>query len=90
LQDLKEKGTIEVKWIAIDDNSMELFTKNLQGPLLKKHSRTYCRNDEYMRGESKRQDDTPKGRVSQVAKPGHGWSAIWHLGNADLPIAAYE
>jgi hypothetical protein len=49
LRDLKEEGIIEVKWIAGDDNSADLFTKNLQGPLFEKHTKTYCGDDEYMK-----------------------------------------
>jgi hypothetical protein len=66
LRDLKEEGIIEVKWIARDNNSADLFTKNLQGPLFEKHTKMYCGplfekhtkmyygNDEYMRDESKK------------------------------------
>ena len=49
LRDLKEEGVVEVKWISGDNNSADLFTKNLQGPLFEKHVRTYCGEDEYMR-----------------------------------------
>jgi hypothetical protein len=49
LRDLKEEGVILVKWIAGDDNSADLFTKNLAGPLFEKHARAYCGDDEYMR-----------------------------------------
>lgn len=49
LRDLKEEGLIEVRWISGDENSADLFTKNLQGPLFEKHVRVYCGKDEYMR-----------------------------------------
>jgi hypothetical protein len=52
LRDLKEEGSIEVKCIAGDDNSADLFIKNLQGPLFEKHTtRAYCGNDEYMKAK---------------------------------------
>jgi hypothetical protein len=42
LRDLKEDGIIWSKWIPGDSNSSDLFTKNLGGPLFKKHLSTYC------------------------------------------------
>jgi hypothetical protein len=35
LRGLKEEGIVEVRWIPGDDNSADLFTKNLAGPLLR-------------------------------------------------------
>jgi hypothetical protein len=49
LRDLKEEGIITVKWISGDENSADLFTKNLQGPLFEKHTKVYCGDDEYVR-----------------------------------------
>ncbi len=49
MQDLKEEGAAEVKWIAGDDNSADLITKNLAGPLFEKHARTHCGNNEHMK-----------------------------------------
>jgi hypothetical protein len=49
LRDLKEEGIILVKWIAGDENSADLFTKNLPGPLFEYHAKKYCGDDEYMR-----------------------------------------
>jgi hypothetical protein len=49
LQDLKEEGAVEVKWIAGDDNSANLITKNLAGPLFEKHARTHCGDNEHMK-----------------------------------------
>ncbi len=42
LRDLKEENIIITKWIAGDDNSSDMFTKNLGGPLFEKHLATYC------------------------------------------------
>jgi hypothetical protein len=51
LRDLKEEGIILVKWIARDENSANLFTKNLPGPLFEYHAKTYCGGDEYMHAQ---------------------------------------
>ncbi len=51
MRDLKEEGVIEGKWIAGDDNSADLFNKNLAGPLFQKHARIYCGDDEHMKDE---------------------------------------
>lgn len=48
LRDLREDGLIEVKWIASGDNSSDILTKNLAGPLFEKHAKTYVGIDEYM------------------------------------------
>ena len=53
LRDLNEEGVIEVKWIAGDDDSADLFTKNLAGPLFEKHARIYCGDDECMKDEQR-------------------------------------
>ena len=37
LQDLKEQGIIMTEWIPGEENPSDLFTKNLGGPLFKKH-----------------------------------------------------
>jgi hypothetical protein len=47
LRDMKEDGVIRVRW-TINENSSDLFTKNLAGPLFEKHSSIYCAIDEYM------------------------------------------
>jgi hypothetical protein len=39
LRDLKEEGTVFVEWISGDENSADLFTKNLQGPLFEYHAK---------------------------------------------------
>jgi hypothetical protein len=37
LRELKETGTIEVKWIKSEDNVADILTKNLPANLYKKH-----------------------------------------------------
>jgi hypothetical protein len=41
LRELKEDGVLKVIWIPTDNNSADMFTKNLQGPLFAKHSKDY-------------------------------------------------
>jgi hypothetical protein len=41
LRELKEQGLLRVEWIPTDENSSDLFTKNLPGPLFNKHSSDY-------------------------------------------------
>ena len=45
LREMKEQGLIEVVWIPSDENCADLFTKNLPGPLHKKHSQRFCRDE---------------------------------------------
>jgi hypothetical protein len=42
---LKEENVIIAKWISGDNNSSDLFTKNLGGPLFEKHLTMYCGKD---------------------------------------------
>jgi hypothetical protein len=53
LRELNEEGVIELFWIPTEDNSADIFTKNLPGPAFEKHSAVYCGEDEYMRREKK-------------------------------------
>jgi hypothetical protein len=48
LRELEEEQILTVKWIATEDNSADLFTKNLSGPIFEKHVAVYCGYDEYM------------------------------------------
>ena len=41
LRELKEQGIIKVEWIATGENSADVFTKNLQGPLFERHASVY-------------------------------------------------
>jgi hypothetical protein len=50
LRELKEEGVLRVEWISTDDNSVDMYTKNLSGPLHEKHARAFVGEDEYMRG----------------------------------------
>jgi hypothetical protein len=48
LRELNEEGVIELYWILTEDNSADLFTKNLSGLIFEKHAAVYCGIDEYM------------------------------------------
>ncbi len=41
VRELKEAGILKVEWKAGEDNSSDMFTKNLQGPDFKRHSKRY-------------------------------------------------
>ena len=47
LRELKEEGTLIVKWISNEFMSSDIFTKNLGGKDFKKHATTYVGDDEY-------------------------------------------
>jgi len=47
LRELEEEQVLTLKWIPTDDNSADLFTKNLPGPAFAKHTAVYCGVDEY-------------------------------------------
>jgi hypothetical protein len=48
LRELKEQeGLIVVKWLASEDNTSDMFTKNLGGRPFMTHTLTTCGNDEY-------------------------------------------
>ena len=49
LRELNEEGIITVKWIPTEENSADIFTKNLNGPAFEKHASAYIGNDEYMK-----------------------------------------
>ena len=52
LCELKEEGVIKVVWISGTENTADLFTKNLHGPLFNKHTKIVCGDDEYNNHES--------------------------------------
>ena len=56
LRELKEEGTLIVRWIPEAQNSSDMFTKNLGGTKFEKFSKTYVGEDKYMtsQGESVR------------------------------------
>jgi hypothetical protein len=41
LRDLKEEGILKFKWLGTNENSSDLFTKNLAGALFHKHTAVY-------------------------------------------------
>ena len=47
LTELKEDKIMNVVWTSGDNNPSDLYTKNLHGPLFRKHIATYCGDDEY-------------------------------------------
>jgi hypothetical protein len=47
LRELQKEGILILDWIPGDENASDLFTKNLQGPLFKKHATTFVGEDEY-------------------------------------------
>ena len=47
LRDLKEEGTLIVRWISGADNPADLFSKNLPHSLFSKHVKRFCGEDEY-------------------------------------------
>jgi hypothetical protein len=49
LRELNEEGIIMVKWIPTEENSTDIFAKNLNGPAFAKHASTYIGIDEYMK-----------------------------------------
>jgi hypothetical protein len=51
LRDLKEDGLVWTTWIPTEDNSADVLTKNLSGPLFEKHIRAYVGFDPHMRHE---------------------------------------
>jgi len=55
LRELEEEQVVSLKWIPTDDNSADLFTKNLPGPAFAKHTAVYCGVDEYMGNNSHRE-----------------------------------
>ena len=59
LRKMKEQGFIKVVWIPTNDNSADMFTKNLAGPIFHKHLVAYCGKDVYG-------CDKSKGRVSEA------------------------
>jgi hypothetical protein len=47
LRELKEQGLIVVKWLASEDNTSDMMTKNLGGQTFMHHTLTVCGNNEY-------------------------------------------
>jgi hypothetical protein len=49
LRELNEEGIITVKRIPTEENSEDIFMKNLNGPAFEKHASMYIGVDEYMK-----------------------------------------
>jgi hypothetical protein len=47
LRELKESGLIEINWCKSEDMTADLFTKNLDGQMFKKHTAVFCGEDDY-------------------------------------------
>jgi hypothetical protein len=47
LRELKEQGLLKVNWLNSEDNTADIFTKNLGGPLFNKHASAICGPDDY-------------------------------------------
>jgi hypothetical protein len=47
IRELKEKGVINVNWCKSEEMPADLFTKNLSGPIFKRHTATFCGTDDY-------------------------------------------
>ena len=47
LRELKENGLMVFRWISGNDNSMDLFTKNLPNPAFSKHVGHFCTDEEF-------------------------------------------
>ena len=52
LRDLKDEGTLLIRYVPGDDNDADIFTKNVTAPIHEKHIPKFVGVDEYM-GESK-------------------------------------
>ena len=46
LRELKEKGIVKKEWLFGKTNSSDLFTKNLDGPTFKHHTKTFYGTEE--------------------------------------------
>ena len=47
LRELKEQGLLKVKWLNSENNTSDIFTKNLGGPLFNQHASAICGPDDY-------------------------------------------
>jgi hypothetical protein len=61
LRELKEEGVLKVIWFPTNDNSSDMFTKNLMGPMFEKHSKVYV-SEEVVSTDS--QEEGVGGRIS--------------------------
>ena len=63
MRELKEEGTLIVKWFPSEDNSSDMFTKNLGGTLFEKHMKDYVTDEKVEK--DKKTSNSAKGRVSE-------------------------
>jgi hypothetical protein len=61
LRELKEEGTIIVKWIPTTNNTSDLFNKNLGGSAFEWQTSYYVGEDEYMNNMNKKNNDNAQG-----------------------------
>jgi hypothetical protein len=50
LRELKEQGLLKVKWLNSENNTSDIFTKNLGGRLLNQYASAICGPDDYYPG----------------------------------------
>jgi hypothetical protein len=74
LRDLKEDGLIVTKWIPSEENSSDVFTKNVYGPMFEKHIKKFVGDDMYMQyvSKSRSKTDTMEGLFSLHMSSGKG------------------
>jgi hypothetical protein len=89
LRDLKEDGLVRVKWIPTEENSVDVFTKNLFGPLYEKHITTYVGTDQYMQYEGADWKLVAQ-KKKRKAESGHGSSRGSGHGSFDRGSARGE
>ena len=75
LRELKENGIILVKWISQEDNSSDLFTKNLASTTFEKHAKIYC-SDEDIESQSFQGEGV---RGASTARRATGTNGIDHM-----------
>ena len=70
IRELKEAGTLEVKWCPGASNAADLFTKNLERETFEKHAREFIDMDDASIGDS----DTARA----ATEPGGGLEGMQH------------
>jgi hypothetical protein len=53
IRELIEAGTLNVRWIAGEENDSDIHTKNLGNPLFDKFTKVYSGNDEYYKADAR-------------------------------------
>jgi hypothetical protein len=87
LPELKEEGIIVCDWVSGDDNSADLFTKNLPGKAFDKHTSTFVGRDEYIKhwdfADEVPVKPPPKKPTWQLKKNGKTKARICHVNYGD-------